>query len=340
MTRNKFRRHVYQYRSAILSLLICMLMSGLTIVQSQIHENAGTRAMTFLKIGIGAEGISMGEAQVAHSNDLYATFWNPAGLANIKQQQFGFMHNEWLGDINHEYIGFAQPVSGLGTMAGCLVYLNYCELIGRDASGNETKPFHPYDIALILSMARQFGNLSVGTNLKWVREKILNGSEAEQLEETLGGGDIRPVDASTPALDICGLYTFQNQSGEPGPFSVGVNLQHLGRVQFIEESFLLPVNLKMGMAYRMLEDSAVITADLNRPSDNKTSIGIGLAFTVLKFFHLRSGYKYALGGNDLGALSGITFGLGASMGNFQIDYALISMGQFGPTHRLSLLAKF
>ena len=96
MTRNKFSRHVYQYRSAILSLLICMLMSGLTIVQSQIHENAGTRAMTFLKIGIGAEGISMGEAQVAHSNDLYATFWNPAGLANVKQQQFGFMHNEWL----------------------------------------------------------------------------------------------------------------------------------------------------------------------------------------------------------------------------------------------------
>ena len=340
MLKNKFNKCIRQSGTIILYLLFCLQVVNLTMVQAGIHENAGTRAMTFLKIGVGAEGISMGEAHVAHSHDLYATFWNPAGLANIRQQQFGFMHNEWLGDINHEYIGFAQPISDLGTIAGSLIYLNYGELIGRDASGNETKPFHPYDLALILSMARQFGSLSVGANLKWVREKILNGSEADQLEGTLGGGNIRSIEANSPALDIGGLYTFQNQAGEPGPFSIGINFQHLGRVRFIEEAFLLPVNLKVGVAYRVLEDSTVITADLNRPSDNKTSLGIGLAFTTLKYFHLRSGYKYTLGGNDLGAVSGITSGLGASVGNFQVDYAFVSMGQFGPTHRLSLLAKF
>ena len=150
-------------------------------IEAGIHENAGTRAMTFLKIGVGAEGISMGESQVAHTDDLYATFWNPAGLTSVRQSQFGFMHNEWFGDINHEYIGFAQPLGDLGAVAGSLIYLSYGELIGRDENGNETKPFHPYDLALILSMARKFGFLSVGGNIKWVREKILSGNEAEQL---------------------------------------------------------------------------------------------------------------------------------------------------------------
>ena len=34
---------------------------------TDIHENAGTRAMTFLKIGIGAKAMGMGESHVAIS---------------------------------------------------------------------------------------------------------------------------------------------------------------------------------------------------------------------------------------------------------------------------------
>ena len=35
-------------------------------IEAGIHENAGTRAMTFLKIGVGAEGISMGAVSYTH----------------------------------------------------------------------------------------------------------------------------------------------------------------------------------------------------------------------------------------------------------------------------------
>jgi len=338
------RKIVVSFQITTYILFLCLLVGYAVIfpspIEAGIHENAGTRAMTFLKIGVGAEGISMGESQVAHTDDLYATFWNPAGLASVRQSQFAFMHNEWFGDINHEYIGFAQPLGDLGAVAGSLIYLSYGELIGRDENGNETKPFHPYDLALILSMARKFGSLSVGGNIKWVREKILSGNEAEQLRSSTEATSAQAAEANALALDIGGLYTFPGSNGEDGPFSIGLNLQHLGRTRFIEESFLLPVNLKVGVAYEMLKDAAVIVADLNRPSDNNISLGIGLAFTALKWFHVRSGYKYIIGGNDLGAVSGVTAGLGASAGNFQIDYAFIFMGQFGPTHRFSLLARF
>ena len=54
---------------------------------AEIHQKAGTHAMPFLKIGVGAKAIGMGESQAADANDLYASYWNPAGLANIQRQQ-------------------------------------------------------------------------------------------------------------------------------------------------------------------------------------------------------------------------------------------------------------
>ena len=67
----------------------------------------------------------------------------------------------------------------------------------------------------------------------------------------------------------------------------------------------LPVNIKLGLAYRVPGDRLALTTDLNRPSDNDLTLGFGVSLTVLQRLHLRTGYKYELGGNDLGAASGI-----------------------------------
>ena len=55
--------------------------------------------MTFLKIGVGAKAIGMGESQVADADDLYAIYWNPAGLAQLQRPQLGLMHNEWFDGL-------------------------------------------------------------------------------------------------------------------------------------------------------------------------------------------------------------------------------------------------
>jgi len=44
------------------------------------EQRAGTAAVTFLKIGVGARGASMGGAYTAMATDASATYWNPAGL--------------------------------------------------------------------------------------------------------------------------------------------------------------------------------------------------------------------------------------------------------------------
>ena len=140
-------------------IVVLMLAYGPVIADNtDIHENAGTRAMTFLKIGVGAKAMGMGESQVAATDDLYAAYWNPAGLAKLQKPQLALMHNEWFADINHEFVGVALPLGSIGTVGASASYLSFGELQGRDRDGNETTIFRPYDLAMIFSYARRFGN--------------------------------------------------------------------------------------------------------------------------------------------------------------------------------------
>ncbi len=286
---------------------------------TDIHENAGTRAMTFLKIGVGAEAIGMGESQVAATDDLYASYWNPAGLARIQKPQLALMHNEWFAGINHEFVGFALPAGNIGTVGLSSSFLSFGDLQGRDSEGNETTIFRPYDLAVILSYARNVSSaIAFGANAKFLREQIA--------DETGTG----------IAFDLGVLYTFSQM-----PLALGFNAQHLGpRVTFIQEAFGLPVTFRLGAAYRLFGDALVLTSDIIRPSDNDSAIAVGAGYTIANILHLRTGYNYQIGGNDLGAASGLTSGFGLTLRQFQVDYALVPFGVLGLTHRFSLVANF
>ena len=286
---------------------------------SDIHENAGTRAMTFLKIGVGAKAIGMGESQVAATDDLYATFWNPAGLIKLQRPQLALMHNEWIAQINHEFVGIAFPVGKSNTVGISANFLSFGDIQGRDQDGNLTEIFRPYDLAMALSYARGIGqSLALGINAKYMRE---------QISDENGTG---------VAFDFGGMYTLSKL-----PFSFGINAQNVGpRVKYVEDAFQLPFVLRLGAAYRFFNDNAILTTDFIRPTDNDNAIGLGIGYTIANILQIRTGYKYQLGGNDLGAISGLTSGFGLSILRFHIDYALVSFGDLGFTHRLSLIANF
>src|SRR5260370_42349095 len=84
----------------------------------------GTTSANFLKLGIGPRASAMGEAQVGLADDVYATYWNPAGLAQLQTREAGFVHAQYYQDIQSEYAAYAHPTPKLGTFAGSLTYLN------------------------------------------------------------------------------------------------------------------------------------------------------------------------------------------------------------------------
>src|ERR1700721_124936 len=66
----------------------------------------------FLDIGAGARGMSMGNAQVASVDDGTAGYWNPAGLAAVKDHpNVNLMHSEYFSGIgNYFYTSLRFPV--------------------------------------------------------------------------------------------------------------------------------------------------------------------------------------------------------------------------------------
>lgn len=85
-------------------LVLIFLLTGTSL-------NAQTRKYVneFLHLGVGARQFGMGKAGTASTNDVYAGYWNPAGLSHIEDNlQVGFMHNFYFQNIaNFDYLAIA-----------------------------------------------------------------------------------------------------------------------------------------------------------------------------------------------------------------------------------------
>ena len=77
-------RHI----ALFLLLAACAAGASAQLVPNLGGQRAGISAFQFLKIGVGARGVAMGESFVASANDVSALYWNPAGLAQAVHGEF------------------------------------------------------------------------------------------------------------------------------------------------------------------------------------------------------------------------------------------------------------
>src|SRR4051812_25663038 len=114
----------------------------------------GTTSANFLKLGVGPRAVAMGEAQVGVADDVYATYWNPAGLAQLQNREAGFVQTQYIQDIQSQYLAYAHPHPTLGTLAGSFNYLNVGKFDSFDAGGQPTGQVGANDMSVGLSYAR------------------------------------------------------------------------------------------------------------------------------------------------------------------------------------------
>jgi hypothetical protein len=86
------------------------------IILAQSYQN------DFLNIGIGARGQALMGARIASTDDVFSTYWNPAGLTQIKKPlEIGAMHAEWFtGIVKHDYLGVAKQLDTTRRSVGAL----------------------------------------------------------------------------------------------------------------------------------------------------------------------------------------------------------------------------
>src|SRR6185369_3666606 len=62
----------------------------------------------------GARPTALGGAYIALADDAEAILWNPAGLTALRDVQVTASHLSYFGDVNDEFLAFAQPIYSLG----------------------------------------------------------------------------------------------------------------------------------------------------------------------------------------------------------------------------------
>ena len=105
--------------SRINNLIIVVLILICSVTQGQLENDqdiskVGTTAAQFLKISSGGRGLAMGSANVAITNNLSSSFWNPAGLAHVKGIQVYFENNGWLAGTDYNFGSFGLKATSPG----------------------------------------------------------------------------------------------------------------------------------------------------------------------------------------------------------------------------------
>ena len=303
--------------------LIPILVAALAAAHVAGAADAGSSAAAFLKIGVGARAVGMGEAQAAAAEGPEALYWNPAGLAVDSRRAVSFTHNEWLDDVRYEYLGISYPLFNLGTVGFSAGRVGMGKLVGRDEEGNYTGDFGASDMALSLGYGRRFFNfLAVGAAAEYISSKIEDES-ASAFAGSLG------VVADLPL---------------PG-LAVGVSASNIGgEMKFIDEGDPLPLAVRGGVAYMLPfggeTNELMVAVDGVKFNDrDDVMVNTGVEYWFMKTIAARAGYKGNYDQDGLTGGLGFRYSPAANLG-LLADYAYADMGVFGATHRITVGMQF
>ncbi len=324
-------------KSRSFGLLLILLIFCLTSpARSGEFSRVGTAGAQFLKIGMGARYVAMGEASVACVNDAYAMYWNPAALTEISSSNLVLTNVDWISDVQLNHASFGRSVdeySALGISLTALTMGNM-EVTTIEEPEGTGETFTASSYALAVGYARKFTDrFSAGISGKYIWERLS--------EET----------ASGLAFDFGTLFLtgFRN-------LRIGMNISNLGPEMKLEgpelnyshntklqvDPYDLPLTFRFGMAYDFIdspESRFTVTAEAKHPNDNVQQASFGGEYLWKDIFSLRGGYKFNYEEEGLTLGGGMKLKTGKDT-KLDISYAWADFSRLSSVHRFSLGFEF
>jgi hypothetical protein len=329
-------------RVAALALALAGLLLGAGAAHAQFDlgsQRAGTSSGSFLKIGVGARAVGMGEAFVAVANDPSAIVWNPAGLASILRQEVQFSHVEWPGDINYDFLVYVMPSRRLGGSLAIQV-----GMLGTQM--DETDEYHPFGTGTTFSYSDFVAGVAYGR--RWT-DKLLIGAGIKYVREDLGSQVGGPT-ASSTLVDLGSIYYLGY-----GSVRIATSLSNFGAEMTPSGSYVSPythetrsydgfdppIQFRYGLAFEAFENPrqrVTVSTEILQPADNAQRVKAGVEWVWQRRFALRTGYNFNADVMRFSAGLGIVVPMSLTQGS--IDYAYTDGGPLGGVNRLSLGFRF
>jgi len=343
--------HSSRSHSCLLVLIVLVTMGPLDMAAQSISR-AGTTAAPFLKIGVGARALGMGEACATQAEDVTGLFWNPAGLAWTDKMQVILNHYDYLADIYYEFGGLSIPFQGIGTFGFFFSYLGMPDIERTtiqfpDGNGEQVSAS---SYAVGLSFARALNDrFSIGGNVKFIREQIWH-SHANGVAFDLGLIYHTFFKEVKIGMSISNFGTDMKMSGRDMLIQHDIDDSFAGNNQNVNayldtDEFPLPVLFRVGLSANIAQDIIglenydwIIAVDAVHPNDNREHLNIGTEILIYDLFALRAGFRNMLLDEREG---GLTFGAGLRVKLMQyivrLDYAFVDYGRLDHTNKFSLI---
>jgi tetratricopeptide (TPR) repeat protein len=269
---------------------------------------SGGQPGAFLSWGAGARSLGMGKAFVSIADDASATYWNPAGLAQIDRKEVTALHAILWADTIYDFISYVHPITGIGTVGGSITRLYSGKFDGRDENNISTHEFSDSQTALGASYGKQIVDvLALGASIKYV---------THNLDDHKNGNF---------TIDIGGMY----KSPMVEHLQVGLNLRNLiGMRTGAPTEDKLPLTLRFGFNYKLLRDRLALVVDLEK-SKAPLSYHFGAEYWAFQYLAVRLGMDP----------EEFTLGFGIRYRDYGLDYAFATH-DLGGSHRLSASWKF
>jgi len=330
-----------------ITLLYVIIFVVTTPLLGQNVDYSGTSTSNFLKIGVGARAVAMGEAYVTMAEDAGSMFWNAGAIAALDQGSVTFSLINWLVDTKITYLAIVYPFR-FGAVGLDIDYfssgdMEMTTLYEQDGTG---RYFSANDLQVGVAYARSMTDrFSVGVKIKYIREELAN------------------VSASAFAFDIGSVFTtsfFNNMKIGMTLSNFGNKMQFNGRDLNViysvpdspsnkevpallkTEQWEIPLFFRFGASTDLIRRqnfNFLVCYNVLDSRDFKVRHNLGAELRVLNALSLRGGYKFNYSESSYTMGLGLNFSfLGAN--NLRLDYSYADYGRFSDVQQFSMGVQF
>ncbi len=334
-------------------LTITFLLLLTVFLPAKTVTKTGTTSAKFLTIGIGSRANGMGDAFTALADDGTAMYWNPAGVANLDRMEIVSNYCRWIADINLMYFGLILPYRQFGTFGINATHLAAGEMevtteINPEGTGEF---FNSGSYAIGFTYAKTLTDrFSVGGNLKYINEYILNSS-AGTVAIDIGTLFKSPFWGIRFGASISNFGGKMQIMGEDLMVTKDIDENQSGNNESVNaflatDKFDLPLLLRVGLSGDLGKSKLMRmtwAVDAVHPNDNSEYLNLGAEMGLLNdLIVLRIGMKslYMLYRDERLSLGGgLNIPLASNI-KFHVDYAFQSYHNLGQVHKYTMRIVF
>ena len=333
------------------ALALCALVFGSVASPAQAQTKVGTTFGAFTLIEPDARVAGMGNAGSAAGEGLAGVFHNPAAAGDLSQRSFEFVHADWFAGIRYDWIAYAHPLGGWGTVYGTFTSLNSGEMLVRTVGQphGTGERFTVSDQAVGLGLAHRFSlRFSAAAQVSYLQETVFHTSAGTV---TFGAGTLYKLSANGLRIGAS-LANFGTSAAYSGD-DLAILYDNVGGQNGDNpalpgsrdtDPFSVPVTFRIGAAQPFAlgaETRVMLAAEALVPSDNTQSLSLGGEATFRELLSVRLGWQSMfLQDTEVGLTAGAGVRGTLDQLHYHLDYAWADQGRLEDTHRFSFGIQF